>query len=187
MKSILISGGARAGKSHFAQELALKSDQPVLFVATAEAGDPDMKDRIEKHRKSRPTSWRTLEVTTGIGNCIAKEIGGVQTVIVDCITLLVNNVFSRHCDETGEPTDTTLLEKDVMAEINELIDCLNRVKANFILVTNEVGLGIVPAYRAGRLYRDLLGKANQVLAQNVDEVYMLISGIPLRIKPHNVH
>ncbi len=182
-KSILISGGARAGKSHLAQELAMKRAPPVLFVATAEANDPDMRDRIEKHRQSRPASWRTLEVTTGISNRIIEEIGDAKTVIVDCITLLVSNVLGQHCDPDGEPTDATLIETEVLSEIDRLINCINRVKADFIIVTNEVGLGIVPAYRSARLYRDLLGKANQKLAQHADEVYLVVSGLPLRVKP----
>ncbi len=182
-KSILISGGARAGKSHLAQELALKRAHPVLFVATAEANDPDMRDRIEKHKQSRPASWRTLEVTTGIGDRIIEEIGDAETVIVDCVTLLVSNVLGRHCDRDGEPTDATLSETEVLSEIDGLINCINRVKADFIIVTNEVGLGIVPAYRSARVYRDLLGKANQALAHHADEVYLMVSGLPLRVKP----
>jgi len=179
--NILITGGARSGKSHFAQELALKSAQPVLFVATAEAGDEEMQQRIEEHRKARPAAWSTLEVTTHIGNQIFQKIGKAQTVIVDCITLLVNNHF--YSDSAGELINTPLIEKEVMAEIGELVDCINQVNASFIIVTNEVGLGLVPANRIGRLYRDLLGRANQILAQRADEIYLMVAGIPLLIKP----
>jgi len=182
-KSILIIGGARSGKSHYAQELALKSPQPVLFVATAEAGDEEMRQRIENHRKSRPATWDTLEVTTHIGRKISQKIGKAQTVVVDCITLLVNNVFSQCSNLTVETIDTSLTEKEVVAEINELVDCINHVNANFIIVSNELGLGLVPADRISRLYRDLLGKANQTLAQNVDEVYFMAAGLPLLLKP----
>ncbi len=95
MKSTLIIGGARSGKSHFAQELALKSATKVLFVATAEAGDEEMRQRIEAHQRARPADWNTLEVTTYVGNEIIKRIGGAQVVIVDCITLLVSNIFGQ--------------------------------------------------------------------------------------------
>ena len=184
MKSTLIIGGARSGKSHFAQELGLKSTQPVLFVATAVAGDEEMRQRIEEHKKARPTTWSTLEVTTHIGNQIRQKIGKAQTVIVDCITLLVNNIFSQYSDPAGEKIYAALIEKEVMAEIDELVDCINQVKARFIIVSNEVGLGLVPDNRIGRLYRDLLGRANQIVAQCVDEIYLMAAGIPVQIKPY---
>ena len=113
-KSIFIIGGARSSKSHYAQELALKSPQPVLFVATAEAGDEEMQQRIENHQKSRPATWNTLEVTTRIGSKISQKIGQAQTVIVDCITLLVNNVFRQHSNLTDETIDASLIEKEVV-------------------------------------------------------------------------
>ena len=182
LKKIMITGGARSGKSRYAQELALKSPQPVLFVATAEAGDEEMRQRIEEHQKARPTTWQTLEVTNHVGSQIRQKRGKAQTVIVDCITLLVNNIFGRHGNPTSEAIDTPLIEKEVMAEIGELVDCLHQVNASFIIVTNEVGLGLVPANRMSRLYRDLLGRANQILAQHVDEIYLMVAGWPLRIK-----
>lgn len=183
LKSILLIGGARSGKSHLAQELALKSAQPVLFVATAEAGDEEMSQRIEEHKKNRPTTWGTLEVTTHVGKQISREIGEAQTVIVDCITLLVNNIFNQYVDSTGEQIDAPLVEKEVRAEISELVESIDQVNANFIIVTNEVGLGLVPANRMSRLYRDLLGRANQTLAQRADEIYLMVAGIPVLVKP----
>ena len=177
-KSILIIGGARSGKSHFAQELALNSDKPVLFVATATAGDEEMRQRIEEHQKARPAAWHTLEATTNIGSQVLDKIGDAQTIVVDCITLLLNNIFSQYM----ENIDAALVEKEVTAEISELMDCINCVNASFIIVTNEVGLGLVPADRLSRLYRDLLGKTNQVLAQRADEVYLMVAGMPLLIK-----
>ncbi len=112
---ILIIGGARSGKSHFAQELALKSGGPMLFVATAEAGDEEMRQRIEEHKKTRPSTWQTLEVTAHVGNQIIQEIGEAQTVAIDCITLLVNNIFTLHSDQTGEQIDASFVEKKVVA------------------------------------------------------------------------
>jgi len=178
LKSTLIIGGARSGKSTYAQEMARKSGKAVLFVATAEAGDEDMKKRIETHRESRPSSWVTLEATNHIGSQITGKIGNAQVVIIDCITLLVNNIFMRYNDNT----DADLAEEEVMAEIEELTDCIDRSNAQFIIVTNELGLGVVPADRVSRLYRDILGRANQRLAQYADEVYLLVAGIPVAIK-----
>lgn len=178
MKSTLILGGARSGKSTYAQELAIKAGGNVLFVATAEAGDADMKKRIEMHRKLRPPVWVTIEATTCIGRRIKENIGQAQTVIIDCVTLLINNIFKEYDDKT----DADLAEKEVMAEIKEITDCIDGSEARFIIVSNEVGLGIVPADRVSRLYRDLLGRANQVLAAHADEVYLLVAGIPVAVK-----
>ena len=182
-KCILIIGGAGSGKSHFAQELALKLGGPVLFVATAEAGDEEMRQRIAQHKRSRSAAWRTLEVTTGVGSRILEKIGTAQVVVVDCITLLVNNIFRQYSDQSGERIDIPLIERGVMAEIDGLVECINRLDASFIIVTNEVGLGVVPANRMGRLYRDLLAKANRMLAQAADEVYLMVAGLPQLIKP----
>jgi adenosylcobinamide kinase / adenosylcobinamide-phosphate guanylyltransferase len=178
LKSMLITGGARSGKSRLAQELAAKSGKPVLFVATAEAGDDEMKRRIEKHRKSRPVNWKTLEVTTHIGNHIRKKIGKAGIVIIDDITLLVSNIFMQY----DEKTDAVTVGKAVVAEIKELLKCIDHTDAKYIVVTNEVGLGIIPADRVTRLYRDTLGRANQMLAEYADEVYFMVSGIPLVVK-----
>ena len=183
MKSILIIGGARSGKSHFVQELALGMDKAVLFVATAVAGDEEMWHRIEEHRRARPTDWRTLEVTTHIGNKIIQKIGVAQVVIIDCITLLVNNIFGQHTEQSDERIDVSLVEKEVTSEISELVDCINRLDVSFIIVTNEVGMGLVPTNKMGRLYRDLLGRANQLLAQQADAVYLMVAGLPVPLEP----
>jgi adenosylcobinamide kinase/adenosylcobinamide-phosphate guanylyltransferase len=155
----------------------------VLFVATAVAGDEEMRQRIEQHKRKRSAVWSTLEVTTHVGSQIEHKIGDAQVVIVDCITLLVNNIFSQYSDQTGEQIDAPLIEKRLIAEVGELIEGINRLDASFIIVTNEVGLGLVPANRLGRLYRDLLAKANRMLTQAADEVYLMVAGLPVPIKP----
>ena len=154
----------------------------MLFVATAVAGDEEMLKRIDQHKKKRPPAWNTLEVTTGVGKEIIKKIGGARVVIVDCITLLANNIFSQY-SEQDEPTKIPLIEKGLNAEIEELIECTKQLNAHFIIVTNEVGLGLVPPSRVGRLYRDLLARANQRLAEAADEVYLMVAGLAVAIKP----
>jgi len=178
-KLILLTGGARSGKSSYAQQLAAGMDGEVLFVATAEAGDEEMRRRIENHKKSRPASWRTLEVTTDIGSHISRELGSAGVVIVDCVTLLVNNIFNRDAGKAA----ADLIRKGVAAEIDGLIECMRGSDTTFIIVTNELGMGLVPAEATSRLYRDLLGRANQRLAAAANEVYLMVSGIPARIKP----
>ncbi|MBU2535864.1 MAG: bifunctional adenosylcobinamide kinase/adenosylcobinamide-phosphate guanylyltransferase [Chloroflexota bacterium] len=181
-KIVLIIGGARSGKSRYAVELARKKAEKVLFVATAEVGDEEMRQRIEEHKKARPATWRTLEVQIDVGKRIQQELGDAAVVIVDCIALLVNNVLSRQYSVNNHTKRPKAIEKAVEDEINGLIACFRQVEANFIVVSNEVGTGIVPADEMSRLYRDLLGKANQMLAQHADEVLMMVAGIPLRIK-----
>lgn len=151
----------------------------MLFVATAEAGDEEMRQRIEKHKEGRPATWDTLEATTSIGSQISQKMGGAQVVMVDCMALLVNNLFGQY----NHQTDASLIEKKVADEIDGLIECIKHADATFIIVTNEIGLGLVPTNRMGRLYRDLLGKVNQRLAKVAEEVYLMVAGLPVQIKP----
>lgn len=183
MKSILITGGARSGKSHYAQEMAAQSGKTVLFVATAQAGDEEMHRRIEIHRKSRPADWRTMEAPLQAGERIAAETVKSQLVLIDDITLLVSNAIGGLLSADGTDIDEAKAEAATADEINGLINCMKNVKADFVIVTNEVGLGLVPDNKLGRVYRDLLGKANQALAREVDEVIFMISGMPLKVKP----
>lgn len=179
-KIVLITGGARSGKSRFAQQLAGTLSKTVLFVATAEALDNEMKLRIAEHRKSRPPNWETLEVTGDVGRRIEKNIGKSHVVILDCVTMWLNGIFNKH--SRSEELNAPLIEKELNSELKNLLSRIKRIPAIFIIVTNEVGLGIVPDNTAARLYRDLLGSANQKLATQADEVYLLVSGIPVTVK-----
>jgi len=174
-KCILILGGARSGKSGYAQELADIPNKSVVFAATAEPLDEEMKVRIEKHKNSRPATWRTVELPTGLGMTLDTILSGGETIIVDCITLLVSNIMGKH-------ENAALAEDDVIKEISELIDCMQRKRCTFIIVSNEVGLGIVPDNDLARAYRDILGKANRMLAQYATDVYFMTAGIPFQIK-----
>ena len=174
-KPILILGGARSGKSHFAQELATRLSNKVLFVATGEALDKEMQARIEEHRKARPKSWLTLEIATDIGKRIEKQIHDAEVVIIDCLTLLVSNLLK---DEPGYQE----AEKRMVVEIDQLTACMDKLNVTFIIVSNEVGMGLVPENKLGRIYRDLLGKANQLIAEHASEVYFMVSGLPMKIK-----
>jgi adenosylcobinamide kinase/adenosylcobinamide-phosphate guanylyltransferase len=174
-KIILLLGGARSGKSTYAQELAEQHGGNVLFVATAEALDDEMRSRIEAHKKARPQEWLTLEAPYNIGASLETQPGEFDIVLIDCITLLVSNLL-------GSGTDVPAIEKRVQDEITQIVDRAHVMDKTFIIVSNEVGTGLVPANELGRLYRDLLGKANQLLAQNADEVYLMIAGIPMKVK-----
>ncbi|MFH0847043.1 MAG: bifunctional adenosylcobinamide kinase/adenosylcobinamide-phosphate guanylyltransferase [Chloroflexota bacterium] len=178
MPRILITGGARSGKSHFAQELAAKLGGPVLFVATAEPLDAEMAKRIKIHKKKRPQTWKTLELTRHLGSEVDRIASTFRVVVIDCITLLISNILSEHT----EPLPEALIEKECEDEVEHLITCMRHHETNFVIVTNEVGEGLVPVNKVGRLYRDLLGKANQTLARDCDTVYLMVAGIPFKIK-----
>jgi adenosylcobinamide kinase/adenosylcobinamide-phosphate guanylyltransferase len=171
-----ILGGARSGKSRFAQELAAKLGTRVLFVATAESLDEEMSARIKAHKKSRSPTWKTLETPTDVAKAMRGKIGDAEVVIVDCLTLLVSNLMGT------EDIDAETLDKKVTAELKDLIAFMRTTKAYFIIVSNEVGLGLVSPYPAGRVYRDALGIANQMLAKNADEVYFMVAGIAIPLK-----
>jgi adenosylcobinamide kinase/adenosylcobinamide-phosphate guanylyltransferase len=176
---ILILGGARSGKSTFAQELAAQlAGDKVLFVATAQAADQEMRERIEKHQRERPAGWETLEVPRSIGQSIQVCAGQPEAILIDCLTLLVSNLVVSVPDPFAAE-----VEQQVVAEVDELIECAEQFSGTTIIVSNEVGLGLVPPYPLGRAYRDLLGKANQILAQTADQVYFMVAGIPMIVKP----
>jgi adenosylcobinamide kinase/adenosylcobinamide-phosphate guanylyltransferase len=175
---ILILGGARSGKSRFAQRLATELGERVLFVATGAPMDEEMRRRIELHRKARPKTWRTLEAPTGVAKAIAEHIEDADVVILDCLTLLVSNFINN----VHDLEESEALESGIVKELSQLLERRKRKKANIIIVSNEVGMGLVPAYPVGRAYRDLLGKANQFIAERADKVYMMIAGLPIELK-----
>lgn len=165
---ILLTGGARAGKSAFAQEQAqaLGGGQ-VSLIATAQALDEEMQTRVAKHQAQRPAGWQTLESPLEVIHSFIHSRH--NTVLLDCLTLWVSNLM--------------LAERDVMSEIEGLLAAQAESRKTLLVVTNEVGMGIVPDNALARRYRDLLGAANRRMAQQAGEVYLLVSGIPLKIKP----
>jgi adenosylcobinamide kinase/adenosylcobinamide-phosphate guanylyltransferase len=176
-KLTLILGGARSGKSTYAEELARESNQPVLFIATATAFDDEMRERIKNHRASRPANWQTLEAQTDIASALEnKTWDGV--VIFDCVTLLLNNILLPMPEDV--PFDIFMQKVD--NEINALIAAQKKVGGDWLVISNEVGLGLVPPYPLGRIYRDALGRANQILARAADHVILMVAGIPMTVK-----
>jgi adenosylcobinamide kinase/adenosylcobinamide-phosphate guanylyltransferase len=176
----LILGGARSGKSTYAEDQAWARGGRVLFVATASAGDEEMAERIRKHRAGRPVSWETLEAPLRVGQAIlAHEPADV--LIVDCMTLLVSNVLLQ----LPEHTATETAQDKTAAEVDALLDAHAQLGGEWFVVSNEVGLGLVPEYPLGRVYRDLLGWTNQRLARAADRVVLMVAGIPLPVKEAN--
>ena len=176
----LILGGARSGKTSYAQEQARRIGGNVLYVATAAAGDDEMRMRIEAHRAERPAEWRTLEERLRVGETLLSGANQHQAkvIILDCITLLVSNVLLSFSEDApfGE------VKQEVQGEIEALLEAHSKIGGQWLIVSNEVGLGLVPPYPLGRTYRDLLGWANQTLARSADRVIFMVAGIPTVIK-----
>lgn len=172
---ILVLGGARSGKSTFAEELVKIKGGRTVYLATSQALDDEMKQRIRLHRERRPEEWRTIEETHWVADKLIDLEADV--VLLDCLTLLISNLLLDEEFAVGE--DKT---KAILAEITKLAQVARASQADVIVVSNEVGQGLVPEYPLGRLYRDVAGWANQIIASHADEVYMVIAGIPVEIK-----
>ncbi|MCI0605570.1 bifunctional adenosylcobinamide kinase/adenosylcobinamide-phosphate guanylyltransferase [bacterium] len=164
---VLITGGARSGKS--AQALRLASARPGIFLATAEALDQEMKERIRQHRLERSAEWKTIEEPVLPARILTEN--HTDTVVVDCITLWLSNLLMRSYDQ-----------EQIEREVSVLCEALQAREATTILVTNEVGMGIVPEHASGRLFRDVAGKTNQRIAAMAHCVIFMVSGLPLYIK-----
>jgi adenosylcobinamide kinase/adenosylcobinamide-phosphate guanylyltransferase len=166
----LVLGGVRSGKSRWAQELAAKVAR-VAYVATAQPLDVEMTEKICRHRAERPSHWQTLEEPLELGQVIAKHAPAFDMMLIDCLTVFVANL--QEASETAPQT----MERRVEDLLNSL-----RGPASLVLVSNEVGSGVVPPYPAGRRFRDALGELNQRVAAIADNVVLLVAGLPLALK-----
>ena len=166
--SLLITGGTRSGKSSFAEKRTLSYGTPVLYIATAQAFDEEMENRIQLHQQRRGDEWRTISEPLAIAN-ILTSLDRQGACLVDCLTLWLSNLI--------------FAEEDISKATSSLIEAIAARRDPVILVTNEVGGGIVPENALARRFRDEAGRLNQIVAEAVDEVYTCISGIPLKLKP----
>lgn len=171
----LITGGVRSGKSGYAETLAKHFPDEVLYIATLEPSDEEMKTRIAKHQARRPKTWRTLETKFSLAQCIKECLEKV--VLIDCLSGFVSNVVLEY-EQSGEEV---VIQK-VLQAVSELTDVLEQIDKTIIIVTNEVGYGVVPAYPLGRWFRDSLGLANQRVAKIADAVALVVVGIPQTLK-----
>lgn len=181
---IFITGGARSGKSGFAEQLAAGmaggggAAPDVIYIATARPGDGEMQARIAEHRRRRPAGWETVEAFSGLPDMVAAALAGGATVLVDCLTVYISNLLL-----TGGLDAGSGLGHQVDAEIDRLIgSCGNGHGSGLIIVSNEVGMGIVPENGLARAFRDIAGRANQRLAAAADAAYLCVSGIPVKLK-----
>lgn len=184
-KLILITGGARSGKSSFAEKILKDLEVEVAYIATAIPFDEGMKDRIKKHKESRPGYWTTYEIYKDIYKYIEEISENHHAILLDCITILVTNLMFENGDIDWEKVSREKIDEvegSIQEQINLLLKKLRQTKMTCVLVTNELGMGIVPENRLSRIFRDIAGRINQSLAEKSDEVYLAVSGIPVRIK-----
>jgi adenosylcobinamide kinase/adenosylcobinamide-phosphate guanylyltransferase len=167
----LVLGGARSGKSRYAQQFALRSTK-VTFLATAQPTDEEMRRKIERHRQERPPSWVTIEVPVELDGAIREHAPTSELLLVDCLTLYAANIMSHEREN-----------RDLMRQrVDRLCEALSAVSVPIVLVSNEVGSGVVPAFHTGVVFRDLLGEINQRVAQIADNVVMMFAGLALPLK-----
>jgi adenosylcobinamide kinase / adenosylcobinamide-phosphate guanylyltransferase len=167
----LVLGGARSGKSRYSQELASEF-QRVIFIATARANDREMQRKIDAHRAERPRSWQTVEAPLDLPSVLHTVESGADLVLIDCLTLYVANILRTKYGRPG-PFES---------HVQEICQALKRARVPTIVVSNEVGSGIVPTYASGRIYRELLGQLNQEVAKIADRVIYMVAGLPLTVK-----
>ncbi len=172
MAMTFVTGGTRSGKSDYAQRLAEGCPGALLYVATAGIHDTEMAERVRLHQEVRGERWETLEEPLDLAGRLAEAESGHAAVMVDCVTLWLTNLFFHHDED----------EAKVLAEVDRFIDALPRIEAPLFLVSNEIGFGIVPENRLARKFRDLAGKVNQRLAAEAAEAWLVVSGLPLRLK-----
>ena len=170
-KIILITGGCRSGKSRFALDYANRHFSKKIYLATAEILDEEMALRVDRHRKARGPEWQTVEEPVRVVEKIMEYRDQGETIVFDCLTLWLSNLLLKWDDEAR-----------IMEEVNRLKRAIKEGAATLIIVTNEVGMGIVPDYPLGRRFRDLSGTVNQRMAEEADTVVFMVSGIPLFLK-----
>jgi adenosylcobinamide kinase / adenosylcobinamide-phosphate guanylyltransferase len=167
----LVLGGVRSGKSRYAQQLAEQSGR-VVFVATATISDDEMRRKIERHREDRPKEWLTIEEPLELSQVLAQHESSCDVILIDCVTIFAANLLEKEGEDRSAIDD----------RIARLCDALRSTRCAVVLVSNEVGSGVVPAYPMGRRYRDLLGEINQSIAKVADDVVLMVAGLPLALK-----
>jgi adenosylcobinamide kinase / adenosylcobinamide-phosphate guanylyltransferase len=186
MKNIvLITGGARSGKSTYAEKLAKEAKSGVLYIATSIPFDDEMKDRVKKHKERRPATWYTFEGYKNLRQVFYNEVMQFDTILLDCITIMVTNLmFEQAGDNFDDLNDQAIdtMEKEILQEVTDFLDEAEKSLKTIILVTNEIGCGIVPEYKMARVFRDIAGRVNQYIASRAEEVHMVVCGIPIKIK-----
>lgn len=175
----LLLGGARSGKSSYAVDLAKNFDGQVVFLATGVSGDKEMKEKIEQHKRSRPISWETIEEPLNIDTALKNASELAELILLDCLTFWVSNLLLHYRNQGKSGAQ---LEKEVLNQVEQVTSTAKRIESQLIIISNEVGMGVVPESSLGRIFRDILGRANQLVASYADQVFLLVAGLPIKVK-----
>jgi len=185
MSLIFVIGGARSGKSTFAELKAKEYSENVLYIATAAVTDEAMADRVKKHREQRPAFWQTLEMYSDFKTLINKdEFNQSEVVLLDCITTMIGNymVESKLDFDDCSVEDVNILENKITEEVFSLINVCKENNKKLIIVSNETGMGLVPSYYMGNYFRDISGRINNKIGVQAEHMYFIFSGIPIKLK-----
>lgn len=180
----MVTGGARSGKSRYAEQLAAQAGERILYLATARAVDGEMEERIARHKAQRPAAWQTMETPLNLAGVIEAEAERYDGLLLDCLTVFLTNRILAHPVDWDKPGRDQLnrIETELLDEVEAIAQAARQTSTPLIVVTNEVGFGIVPLSPLARFFRDCAGRANQRLAEAATSVFLVVAGIPLRIK-----
>lgn len=194
-KLCLVTGGARSGKSRFAEKMARDLNESVLYIATSIVFDEEMKDRVKKHRAQRPKSWETFEGYKNLGPVVLNTKNKHKGILLDCATIMMTNllfdIVGTTFDDARDAANITEIitnerlaeiEAKVIKEFEAFINAVEETNLTAIVVTNEIGFGVVPETVLGRVFRDIAGRVNQYIASRAEEVYLVVCGIEMKIK-----
>lgn len=185
MKIVLVTGGARSGKSTFGEKYIAELSDRIAYIATAIPFDDEMKSRISHHRSSRPQEWTTVEKYFEIDRIIPSIAVEHNGIILDCVTIMVSNMMLEAPDvdwDQPDPARINEIQEAALDHAKAIVSAMRASELSGVLITNEIGMGIVPENPMARAFRDIAGRVNQAIAAIADEVWLLVSGIPVKIK-----
>lgn len=177
-----VTGGARSGKSAFAERLAAGTQRPVVYIATLEPLDEEMRDRVGRHREARPAQWETVEAPLALAAAL-EAVDGDACALVDCLSLWVSNRLLAAAEDEPSLDTVAAIEAELVTEVERLIELAAGREGETVVVTNEVGSGVVPPAPLGRAYRDLLGRVNQRVSLAAERAWLLASGRAIELPP----
>lgn len=182
---IYVTGGARSGKSSFAEDHVAASKLKRVYLATSIPFDNEMKLRVEKHKEQRGENWLTIEAYKNLYEILQEKIKDEKIILLDCLTVMVTNLMimeeERDWDNIGKD-ELYSIEKSIEAEIKGVFKFVKEKDLELVVVSNELGMGLVPPYALGRHFRDIAGRMNQLVAKRADEAYLVVSGLPMKLK-----